>query len=83
MKIRTRPFARRNSARDAGVPVTSDIDRMTNRTGELVAAVTIPMFNEHVLPEFTGESDIDAGADASCASRTPACSASRSARAAR
>ena len=45
-------------ARAAGVPVTSDIDRLTSRTGELVAAVSIPIFAEHVLPAITGESDI-------------------------
>jgi sulfofructose kinase len=44
-------------ARDAGVPVTSDIDRITRRTGELVAAVSIPIFAQHVLPAITGESD--------------------------
>ena len=33
-----------------GCTVTSDIDRLTNRTGDLVAAVSIPMFNEHALP---------------------------------
>ena len=43
--------------RAAGVQVTSDIDRMTNRTEELVAAVTIPIFAEHVPPALTGESD--------------------------
>ena len=41
--------------RAAGVHVTSDIDRLTVRTAELVAAVTIPMFNEHTLPQFVGE----------------------------
>ena len=45
-------------ARKANVIVTSDIDRMTNRTAELVATVTVPMFNEHTLPEFTGEPDL-------------------------
>ena len=44
-------------ARAARVPVTSDIERMTNRTAELVAAVSIPMFNEHLLPQLTGEAD--------------------------
>jgi len=44
-------------AREAGVPVTSDIDRITDRTGELIAAVTIPIFAEHVLPQVTGISD--------------------------
>jgi sugar/nucleoside kinase (ribokinase family) len=41
--------------RAADVHVTSDIDRLTVRTAELVAAVTIPMFNEHTLPQFVGE----------------------------
>ncbi len=44
-------------ARAADVPVTSDIERLTSRTAELVAAVSIPMFNEHLLPQFTGEAD--------------------------
>jgi sugar/nucleoside kinase (ribokinase family) len=44
-------------ARDAGTPVTSDIDRVTDRTSELVAAVTFPMFAEHVPPALTGVSD--------------------------
>ena len=46
-------------ARDANVIVTSDIDRMTKHTAELVAAVTVPMFNEYTLPEFTGEGDLE------------------------
>jgi sugar/nucleoside kinase (ribokinase family) len=41
--------------RAAHLPVTSDIDRLTVRTAELVAAVTVPMFNEHTLPQFVGE----------------------------
>ncbi len=45
-------------ARKANVIVTSDIDRMTKHTAELVDAVTVPMFNEHTLPEFTGERDL-------------------------
>ena len=44
-------------ARDAGVPVTSDLDRVTDRTAELVAAVSNPIFAEHVLPAITGEAD--------------------------
>jgi sugar/nucleoside kinase (ribokinase family) len=44
-------------ARAAGVPVTSDIDRITDRTGELVAAVTFPIFAEHVPPHITGCND--------------------------
>jgi sugar/nucleoside kinase (ribokinase family) len=45
-------------ARSSGIPVTSDIDRITNRTRDLVAAVSIPIFANHVLPAITGESDI-------------------------
>ena len=45
--------------RDAGVPVTSDIEQLTDRTGELVAAVTVPIFAEHLLQQLTGESDFE------------------------
>jgi sulfofructose kinase len=44
-------------ARAAGAEVTSDIDRVTDRTLELVESVTIPIFAEHVPPAITGESD--------------------------
>jgi sugar/nucleoside kinase (ribokinase family) len=44
-------------ARAAGIPVTSDIDRITDRTRDLIAAVSIPIFGEHVLPAITGEHD--------------------------
>jgi sugar/nucleoside kinase (ribokinase family) len=44
-------------ARQAGVPATSDLDRVTDRTEELVATVSIPIFAEHVLPAITGEAD--------------------------
>jgi sugar/nucleoside kinase (ribokinase family) len=43
--------------RTAGVPITSDIDRLTDRTEELVAAVTIPIFAEHVPLALTGKDD--------------------------
>ena len=39
------------------MPVTSDIDRRTDRTEELIAAVSLPMFAEHVPAALTGESD--------------------------
>jgi sugar/nucleoside kinase (ribokinase family) len=45
--------------REAGIPVTSDIEKLGARTGELVAAVTIPIFAEHVLQELTGEKDFE------------------------
>ncbi len=48
-------------ARAAGVPATSDLDRVTNRTAELVAAVSIPIFAEHVVPALTGETDYERG----------------------
>jgi sulfofructose kinase len=47
-------------ARAAGVPVTSDLERMTAHTAALVAAVSIPIFNQHLLPQFTGERDPEA-----------------------
>ena len=46
-------------ARRAGVPCTSDIDRVTDRTRDLVAAVSVPIFAQHVLPAITGESDVE------------------------
>jgi len=46
-------------ARDAGVPVTSDIERVTDRTADLIAAVSIPIFAEHILPAITGEADVE------------------------
>ena len=45
--------------RAAGVPVTSDIERLTDRTEEFVASVTVPIFAEHLLRELTGESDFE------------------------
>lgn len=46
-------------AREAGLPVTSDIDRITDLTQELMAAVTIPIFAEHVPPGLTGAADME------------------------
>src|SRR5262249_20653086 len=46
-------------ARQAGVRVTSDIDRITDRTEELVSAVTMPIFAEHVPKALTGEADFE------------------------
>jgi sulfofructose kinase len=48
-------------ARAAGVPATSDLDRVTDRTLELVTAVSIPIFAEHVVPALTGEADYERG----------------------
>jgi sulfofructose kinase len=44
-------------AKEAGVPVTSDIDRVTRRTDDLLRAMTVPIFSEHVPRELTGEAD--------------------------
>jgi sulfofructose kinase len=46
-------------ARASGAMVTSDIDRVTDRTEELVRAVTIPILAEHVPPAITGEADME------------------------
>lgn len=40
-----------------GLIVTSDLDRVTTRTAELIASVSIPIFAEHVPPTLTGERD--------------------------
>lgn len=47
--------------RQAGIPVTSDIERVTDGIEELVATVTIPIFDEHVLAALTGERDFERG----------------------
>ena len=46
-------------AREMGRIVSSDIDRITPRTEALVAAVTIPIFAEHVPEALTGEADFE------------------------
>ena len=46
-------------ARQAGIPVTSDIDQVTDRTRELIAAVSVPILAEHVPLALTGESDLE------------------------
>jgi sulfofructose kinase len=46
-------------AREAGVHVTSDIDRVTPRTEELVAAVSIAILAEQVPEALTGEKDLE------------------------
>ncbi len=40
-------------AREHHVATTSDIDRLTDRTGELVDAVSVPIFAEHVPTRLT------------------------------
>lgn len=46
-------------ARAADVPVTSDIERLTDRTAALISAVTIPIFAQHLLPAITSETDVE------------------------
>jgi sugar/nucleoside kinase (ribokinase family) len=41
----------------AGIPVTSDIDRVTEHTAHLVALSTVPIFSTHVPAALTGEND--------------------------
>ena len=43
--------------RSLGRPVTSDIDRVTQKTMELVHAVSYPIFAEHIPRELTGIND--------------------------
>jgi sugar/nucleoside kinase (ribokinase family) len=44
-----------------GVAVTSDLDRITKRTAELVALSTVPIFSTHVLAALTGDEDPSRG----------------------
>ena len=44
-------------AHEAGVPISSDIDHVTDRTDQLLQLVTIPILSEHVPRELTGEAD--------------------------
>lgn len=47
-------------AREHGAIVTSDIDRITEATEDLIQAVTIPIFAEHVPAQVTGLTDQEA-----------------------
>ena len=46
-------------ARKAGLPVTSDIERVGDRTEALIESVTVPIFAEHALGSLTGERDLE------------------------
>ncbi len=46
-------------ATKAGTPITSDIERVGDKTDELISAVTVPVFAEHVLEPLTGERDFE------------------------
>jgi sulfofructose kinase len=45
------------TAAEAGIPVTSDIDRVTEQTLSLLSASTVPIFSSHVPAALTGEMD--------------------------
>jgi sulfofructose kinase len=45
-------------ARASGALVTSDIDTITSRTGDLIGAVTHAIFSEHVALGLTGRNDL-------------------------
>jgi sulfofructose kinase len=47
-------------AREAGAMVTSDIDRITDRTEQLADAVTHAIFAAHVPPHLAGTNDLEA-----------------------
>ena len=44
-------------ARTAGLIVTTDIDQVSERTADLVAAASFPVLAEHVPPALTGETE--------------------------
>ena len=46
-------------AAKAGVPVTSDIETVSDSSDALIAAMTVPIFAEHVLEPLTGEHDVE------------------------
>ena len=48
-----------NDARSRGVLVTSDIDGVADRTNELVAAASVPIFAEQIPARLTGEADLE------------------------
>jgi sugar/nucleoside kinase (ribokinase family) len=50
-------IAAARQARAAGMTVTTDIDRVTEQTPELIAAASFPVMAEHVPHALTGESD--------------------------
>jgi sugar/nucleoside kinase (ribokinase family) len=52
-------LAAARGGRATGQIVTSDIDQLTPRTGELVSAVTLPILAEHVPAALTGVTDIE------------------------
>jgi len=52
-------IAAARKAREGGAHVTSDIERATSRTWDLVESVTLPIFAEDTPRALTGEADIE------------------------
>ena len=52
-------IAAARAARQAGVLVTSDIDVVTDRTEQLIAAVDAAILAQHVPESLTGEADVE------------------------
>jgi sugar/nucleoside kinase (ribokinase family) len=46
-------------AREAGVPVTSDIDAVADGTWDLLDAVSVPILAERAAQQLTGEADLE------------------------
>lgn len=47
------------AARRAGCVVTSDLEHVDQRVGQLIAAVTYPILEQHLLSHLTGERDVE------------------------
>jgi sugar/nucleoside kinase (ribokinase family) len=50
-------LAAARAARAAGLHVTTDVDQVTRRTADLIAAATLPILAEHVPATLTGETN--------------------------
>src|SRR5687768_186372 len=50
-------IAAAKTARAAGLHVTTDVDQVTSRTADLIAAATLPILAEHVPATLTGETN--------------------------
>lgn len=46
-------------ARTIGIPVTSDLDRLTPSTEQLLSVVTVPVLAQHLTAQLTGEDDYE------------------------
>jgi len=46
-------------AREAGIPVTCDLDRVTDATSAILSGVTVPILAERLPEALTGEADLE------------------------